>query len=219
MSPGRRGCWHSPAAPRRSSRSRRWPRWLRCRLMPRYSGSRGGPLKRSALTSLRAILRSAATALGVERAAHEALIAEMWSEIAGQEAAAHAHPAELRGTTLLVEVEQGLWVQELSARRGQFVEAINRRLGGHVVAEIRIRPGRGAVVEPGPDGAAPVEGGDPKLSEQELSTIDRTVAEIPDQELREAARRAMHSEMMWRKRRAASRQSAVDSHQSPERQE
>src|SRR3989454_8326707 len=170
MSPGRRGCWHLPAAPRRSSRSRRWPRWLRCRLMPRYSGSRGGLLKRSALTSLRAILRSAATALGVERAAHEALIAEMWSEIAGQEAAAHAHPAELRGTTLLVEVEQGLWVQELSARRGQFVEAINRRLGGRIVAEIRIRPSRGAV-EPGPGAAAPAEGGGPELSAQELGTI------------------------------------------------
>jgi len=182
--------------------------------MPWYSGSPGGPVKRSALTSLRAILRSAATALGVERAAHEALIAEMWSEIAGQEAAAHAHPAELRGTTLLVEVEPGLWVQELSARRGQFVEAINRRLGGRIVAEIRIRPSRGAVVEPGPEGAAPVEGGGPELSEQELSTIDRTVAEIPDQELREAARRAMHSEMIWRKRRAQGQKPAVTSQQS-----
>src|SRR3989442_254896 len=155
MSPGRRGCWHLPAAPRRSSRSRRWPRWLRCRLMPRYSESPGELLKRSALTSLRAILRSAATALGVERAAHEALIAEMWSEIVGQEAAAHAHPAELRGTTLLVGVEPGLWVQELSARRGQFVEAINRRLGGRVVAEIRIRYQPG-VRRQGRGGEAPV---------------------------------------------------------------
>ena len=171
---------------------------------------------RSALTSLRAILRSAATALGVERAAHEALIAEMWPEIAGREAAAHAHPAELRGTTLLVDVEPGLWVQELSARRGQFVGAINRRLGGRVVAEIRIRPGRGAVVEPGPGGAAPVEGAGPELSAQELSTIDQTVAEIPDQELREAARRAMHSEMMWRKRRAQGQQPAVTTQQSSE---
>src|SRR2546427_9912926 len=176
MRPGRRGCWHSPAAPRRSSRSRRWPRWPRCRLMPRYSESPGELLKRSALTSLRAMLRSAASALGVERAAHEALIAEMWPEIAGREAAAHAHPAELRGTTLLVDVEPGLWVQELSARRGQFVGAINRRLGGRVVAEIRIRPGRDAAGEPGPEGAPPVEGGGAGLSEQELGTIDRSGA-------------------------------------------
>lgn len=184
--------------------------------MPWYSESPGEPLKRSALTSLRTILRSAATALGVERAAHEALIVEMWSEIVGQEAGAHAHPVELRGTTLLVEVEPGLWVQELSARRGQFVEAINRRLVGRVVAEIRIRPGRDAAVEPGPEGAPQVEGGGPELSEQELSTIDRTVAEIPDQELREAARRAMHSEMMWRKRRAQGQQPAVTTQQSSE---
>src|SRR3989475_9623298 len=216
MRPGRRGCWHSPAAPRRSSRSRRWPRWLRCRLMPRYSESPGELLKRSALTSLRAILRSAATALGVERAAHEALIAEMWSEIVGQEAAAHAHPAELRGTTLLVGVEPGLWVQELSARRGQFVEAINRRLGGRVVAEIRIRPGRDAAGEPGPEGAPAGEGGGPELSQEQPGTIDRTVAEIPDQELREAARRAMHSEMMWTKRRAQGQQPAVTTQQSSE---
>src|SRR5437667_10601757 len=102
-----------------------------------------GPLRRSALTSLSAILRSAATALGVERAAHEALIAEMWPEIAGAETAAHAHPVELRGTTLLLDVDPGLWVQEVSARRGQLAAAINHRLGGHVVAEIRIRPARG----------------------------------------------------------------------------
>src|SRR2546427_11392019 len=155
MSPGRRGCWHLPAAPRRSSRLRRWPLWPCCRLMPWYSESPGGPLRRSALTSLRTILRSAATALGVERAAHEALIVEMWSEIVGQEAGAHAHPVELRGTTLLVEVEPGLWVQELSARRGQFVGGLNRRLVGRGVRGVPIRPGRGAAGEAGAGGAPP----------------------------------------------------------------
>src|SRR3989454_6129523 len=197
MSPGRRGCWHLPAAPRRSSRLRRWPLWPCCRLMPWYSESPGGPLKRSALTSLRTILRSAATALGVERAAHEALIVEMWSEIVGQEAGAHAHPVELRGTTLLVEVEPGLWVQELSARRGQFVEAINRRLVGRVVAEIRIRPGRDTAVEPGAGGAPQGEGGGPEISEQELSTIYRAVAGSSDQEVREGARGAVDHGEEW----------------------
>lgn len=163
-------------------------------------------MRHSALTSLRAILRSAATALGVERAAHEALISEMWPEIAGQEAAAHAHPAGLRGTTLLVDVDPGLWMQELSARRGQHVEAINRRLGGRVVAEIRMRPRRDAAAEPAVAAAEQREDGETELSAQELAAIDRTVAEISDPELREAARRAMHSEMMWRKRRERSNQ-------------
>ncbi len=161
-------------------------------------------MKRSALTSLRAILRSAATALGVERAAHQALIAEVWPEIVGAEAAAHARPMELRGTTLLVEVDPGLWVQELSARRGRFVEDINQRLGGPVVADIRLRPGQTAVAERAAAGAESVPGGEPELSEQEQASIDCTVAEITDLELREATRRAMRSQLAWRKRQESS---------------
>jgi len=157
-------------------------------------------LRRSALTSLSAILRSAATALGVERAAHEALIAEMWPEIAGAETAAHAHPVELRGTTLLLDVDPGLWVQEVSARRGQLAAAINHRLGGHVVAEIRIRPARGVAVEPQRSAEEHREHEPLELSAQELAAIDLTVSEIADPELREAARRAMRSEIIWRKR-------------------
>lgn len=163
-------------------------------------------MRRTTLTALSAILRSAATALGVERAAHEALIAQMWPEIVGQEAAAHARPAELRGTTLLLEVDPGVWVQEVSARRGQFVDSINRRLGGRVVAEIRIRPGRGAVLEAQEGVPVTRRGGALELSAQELVAIDQAVAEISDPELREAARRAMHSEMTWRKRRTNSSQ-------------
>lgn len=157
-------------------------------------------MRRSALTSLKTILRSAASALGVERAAHEALIVEMWPEIAGADAAAHSRPAGLRGTTLLVDVEPGLWVQELSARRGRFTEEINRRLGGGVVSDIRIRPRTGAAT-----GVAPADadrGVEPEgtLSTEELAMIDRAAAEIVDPELRETARRAMISQTQWRKR-------------------
>lgn len=156
-------------------------------------------MRRSALTSLRTLLRSAASALGVERAAHEALIVEMWPQIAGAEAAGYSRPAGLRGTTLLVDVEPGLWIQELSARRGRFTEEINRRLGGGVVSDIRIRPRAGAAVE-APPSAAGREGPDASaLSVDELAMIDRAAAEIGDPELRETARRVMVSQMLWRK--------------------
>lgn len=158
-------------------------------------------MRRSALTSLSALLRTAAAALGVERAAHEALIAGMWPEIAGPQVAAHARMAELRGSTLLLEVDPGLWVQEVSARRGQFVEAINRRLGARVIAEIRIRSGRGTAAAPREVVNEKHEGEPRELSAQELAAIDSVVVEIADPQLREAARRAMRSEMLWRKRR------------------
>lgn len=157
-------------------------------------------MKRSPLTSLRAILRSAASALGVERAAHQALIAEMWPEIVGPDAAPHARPAELRGATLVVDVEPGLWVQELSARRGRFADEINRRLGERVVSEIRVRPRAPAREEPSASTTEPGRGVDAELSEHEVAVIDRTVAEIADADLREAARRTMVSQLKWRKR-------------------
>ncbi len=157
-------------------------------------------MRRSALTSLRTILRSAASALGVERAAHEALIVEMWPEIAGADAAAHSRPAGLRGTTLLVDAEPGLWIQELSARRGRFTEEINRRLGGGVVSDIRVRPRAGAAVGAAPPGAGREVADAGPLSADELAMIDRAAAEIGDPELRETARRVMARQMQWRKR-------------------
>ncbi len=157
-------------------------------------------MKRSPLTSLRAILRSAASALGVERAAHQALITEMWPEIVGTEAAPHARPAELRGATLVVDVDLGLWVQELSARRGRFVDEINSRLGERVVSEIRVRPRAAPREEPSATTAEPGQVVDLELSDHEVAVIDRTVAEIADPDLREAARRTMVSQLKWSKR-------------------
>ncbi len=159
-------------------------------------------MRQSALTSLRAILRSAAAAWGVERAAHEAMIVEMWADVAGAEPAAHSKPAGLRGTTLLVNTDPGLWVQELSARRGRFADEINRRLGARVVTDIRIRP------QPNPISPPPAVAGGTLRSEAELSTdeqdaITRTVAEIADPALRETARKVMADQMRWRKRQAA----------------
>ena len=159
-------------------------------------------MRQSALTSLRAILRSAAASWGVERAAHEAMIAEMWADVAGPESAAHSKPAGLRGTTLLVNTDPGLWVQELSARRGRFADEINRRLGARVVTDIRIRPQANATSSPPavPKGAVRTEA---ELSTEEQGAIERTVAEIADPALRETARKVMADQMRWRKRQAA----------------
>lgn len=160
-------------------------------------------MKRSALTSLRTILRSAAAALGVERAAYEAMIQEMWAEVAG-EGAAYARPAGLRGTTLVVEVEPGLWVQELSARRGGMVEEINRRLGARAVAEMRLRPRTGPPAHIIPPDAAPRPIQEPVLSGEEAAAIERIVAEIADPELRAKTRKVMESQLMWKKRQTGS---------------
>jgi len=156
------------------------------------------------LTALRTILRDAAKALGVERAAHAALIEEMWAELVGREAAEHSRLRGLRGGVLLVDAEAGPWAQELSARRAAFAAGINRRLGTPAVTDIRVRQVAGLVMRPP---AAPGEGraessrepeGD--LTAEEIAAVERAVAEIGDAEIRAAARRAMLSQARWRKR-------------------
>lgn len=151
------------------------------------------------LTSLRSLLRGAAKTLGVERAALSALIAEMWPEVVGAEAAAHSRPAGLRGDVLIAEVAAGLWAQELSARRGGFVAELNRRLGAGAVTDIRFK--QVAAWQPSPPAprgpAGPV---DDALSAEETAEVERITAEIADPEVRDAARKAMRSQFAWRKR-------------------
>jgi hypothetical protein len=154
-------------------------------------------LNRRPLTALRTILQAASRALGVQRVAHEVAIQEMWAEVAGVAAAAHSRPAGLRASTLLVDAEAGLWIQELSAQRGGIAAEINRRLGVVVVTEIRIRPGRVNRPEAeAPPAAAPAE-----LSGEDLAHVERTVAEIADPDLRDATRRAMVSQLRWQRAR------------------
>jgi hypothetical protein len=160
------------------------------------------------LTALRQLLRGAARALGVERAAYTALIEEAWPAVVGPEAAAHSRPVDLRAGVLIAAVDPGMWMQELSARRGGFVAEINRRLGAGVVTEIRFTPRMQSPVTSPPAAPAAPAAVAPAAGEvtaddvtaDELAAVERIVAEIADPEVREAARRAMRSQAAWRKR-------------------
>lgn len=145
------------------------------------------------------MLQAAARSLGIERAAHAALIEQMWPEVVGAAAARATRLVGLRGGTLLVETSAGVWAQELSARRALFVDEINRRLGGQIVSEIRFRQGVGPFGRLAAQDAGPVSA-EPALTPSELAAVDQALTEIGDPQLREAARRAMVAQYKWRKK-------------------
>lgn len=158
-------------------------------------------LRKTTLTSLKSLLQAAAKSLGVERAAYTALIAQMWLEVVGAEAARESRVVGMRGGVVLVETSSGLWVQELSARRATVMDQINQRLGAGVVQEIRVRQGEGPFGGvPHPVEKAVAEG--PGLTPGELAGIEQVLTEITDPGLREAARRAMVAQRQWRNRQA-----------------
>lgn len=155
------------------------------------------------LTELRTILRTAARSLGVERAALTAAIEEEWGEAVGPDLATHTRPRELRGQIVWVDAEPGPWAQELSAQRTRVIADLNARLGNAIVRELRVRQRVGTqgyiVQKTKVHRAHSVELAEP--SAEELAKIERILAEIRDVAVREAAKRAMISQLQWQKRR------------------
>lgn len=154
------------------------------------------------LTHLRTVLRSAARALGVERAAHAALAVELWPEIVGPEAAAATRVTGLRAGVLLVDAQPGMWAQELSLRRSQLAATLNAALGESVIEDIRIRQRPLERTQPTPPAQLTQPHAD-VIGEQERAKVEQAVADIKDPELRDVTRRAMISQARWKRRRGA----------------
>jgi predicted nucleic acid-binding Zn ribbon protein len=59
-----------------------------------------------------------------------------WDEAAG-DAASHSRPFRFRGSTLVVEVTESAWINELSMRKADIMNRLERAVGEKVVEDIR----------------------------------------------------------------------------------
>lgn len=59
-----------------------------------------------------------------------------WDEAAGN-AAPHSHPFRFRGSILIVEVDEPAWFTELSMRKTDILNRLERAVGERVVEDIR----------------------------------------------------------------------------------
>ncbi len=59
-----------------------------------------------------------------------------WEEAVG-DAAAYAEPFRFRGSTLIVEVTEPAWINELSMRKTDIVNRLERAVGERVVEDIK----------------------------------------------------------------------------------
>jgi predicted nucleic acid-binding Zn ribbon protein len=59
-----------------------------------------------------------------------------WEEAAG-DAAPYSQPFRFRGSTLIVEVREPAWINELSMRKTDILNRLERAVGKRVVEEIR----------------------------------------------------------------------------------
>ncbi len=61
-----------------------------------------------------------------------------WEEVVG-DAASHTRPFRFRGSTLIVEVDEPAWLTELSMRKGDILNRLERAVGERVVEDIRFQ--------------------------------------------------------------------------------
>jgi len=65
----------------------------------------------------------------------------IWQEELG-ELAKHAQIGSFREGKLVVEVDNPVYMQELSARKKSIMERVNKRMGKRFIVGVRFRPGR-----------------------------------------------------------------------------
>ena len=65
----------------------------------------------------------------------------IWQEELG-ELAKHAQIGNFREGKLVVEVDNHVYMQELSAKRKSIMERVNRRMGKRFIVEVRFRLGK-----------------------------------------------------------------------------
>ena len=92
---------------------------------------------RSSLTSVNDLLGSVMEELKVPGGVEvKGRVFLAWEEAAG-DAAFHSHPFRFRGSTLIVEVSEPAWINELSMRKTDIINRLERAVGERVVTDIR----------------------------------------------------------------------------------
>jgi predicted nucleic acid-binding Zn ribbon protein len=69
---------------------------------------------------------------------------EEWTEIVGDRMAAHVRPVRLRGTTLLLSVNEPGWAAQVRWMASELLERLDAGLGPGVVTEVEVRVDAGS---------------------------------------------------------------------------
>jgi predicted nucleic acid-binding Zn ribbon protein len=77
--------------------------------------------------------------LGIKKKLHEQDVFVVWDEAVGTRIAGVAHPARMLRGTLIVSVKSGAWRNELSMRKQEIVQKLNKLLGAEIVKDIKFQ--------------------------------------------------------------------------------
>lgn len=118
---------------------------------------------------------------------------ELWDNAIGPELAKRVRPHKFRSGKLTVAVDGSAWLGQIAFIAPQMIEAINASIGKALVTSIRgvaaeVAPPQPTVVD------SPILREGP-LTEEEEKELDDMVAELKDEDLKSAIRKAREASM------------------------
>ncbi|MGQ9632356.1 MAG: DUF721 domain-containing protein [bacterium] len=127
-------------------------------------------------------------------------IARAWDSIVGRNIGKHARPVCLDRGILTVFVDHPTWLYQLEVDlKGSIVKAINDRIGGAIVGDIKFKVGRvGDIVGKEADSSG---GSAPRLTSKDTSRIDEVASIISDEKIRRVFRKVMAKDLRFKRRR------------------
>jgi hypothetical protein len=124
------------------------------------------------------ILEKTLKKMSLDRKLKEHEIWNVWDSVVGDHVSRHAQPDFMRNRILFVKVSSSPWMQQLHYMGEGITEALNKRLGTHIIEEIRFKLGKvdpqwkPSTTPPQPPNPTPSPGkGIPKEIRKTLSPI------------------------------------------------
>jgi hypothetical protein len=138
-----------------------------------------------------AVLEKTLKKMSLEGKLKEHEIWNVWNSVVGEHVARQAQPEFMRNRILFVKVSSSPWMQQLYYMSKGIMEALNKRLGSHVIEEIRFKLGDIDLQwEPIPtpsQSLKPIPSPDKGISNE----INKTLSPIKDTQVREILGRVM----------------------------
>jgi hypothetical protein len=91
--------------------------------------------------SVGAILEKTLKKMSLDRKLKEHEIWNVWNGVVGEHVSQNAQPDFMKNKILFVKVSSSPWMQQLHYMGKGIVEALNKRLGTHLIEEIRFKLG------------------------------------------------------------------------------
>jgi len=143
----------------------------------------------SRLSSIAPILNRLTKKAGLEKGIASFHLGEHWEEAVGHQIAAHTYPQEIRHATLIILVDEAVWMHQLSFMKKEIIEKVNLFLKKRPIQNIRLRisplppPAKPSEIPPAPKRV--------KLSGQDVALLKEELEPVRDHDLKAAIQKAM----------------------------